>query len=264
MSTPFPRRLLPPKIFTTAHQLDFKGHHFTTPLRRFHTLKEPATGARQQHDVAEYACQLSAYVATPRTGLFVPTPVTGGWLVAASFVLGNANADVSPSSSQLLHALDITPHVLDLGHEQRSHDVSYQASPMYQSQYPPYGQHYTPPAETEPQGAWFYLPHANPMPSPQQYDGGQPYYPPVTYAPIGPQDDGSYGPGPSPSTANPSAHTEPALPSVQRFSLHAVGGHTTLDSPRASGAGPPAAPAAASISSGSAGPPPITDKLING
>ncbi|CAA7262846.1 unnamed protein product [Cyclocybe aegerita] len=141
---------------------------------------------------------------------------------------------------------------------------SYQASPMYQSQYPPpYGQHYTPPAETEPQGAWFYLPHANPMPSPRQYDGGQPYYSPVTYARIGPPDDGSYGAGPSPSTVNPPAHTDPALPSVQRFTQHAVEGHTTLGSPRASGAGPPAAPAAPSVSSSNAGPPPpITDKPV--
>ncbi|CAA7269941.1 unnamed protein product [Cyclocybe aegerita] len=88
---------------------------------------------------------------------------------------------------------------------------SYQASPMYQSQYhPPYGQHSPAAVGAEPQGTWHYIPHSNPTSSP---DGVQPYYSPV---------DGSYFPGPSLSTASPSAHADFASPSSQRLSQHAM------------------------------------------
>jgi len=137
---------------------------------------------------------------------------------------------------------------------------SFSPSPMYQSQYPPptFGQHYTPTGESEPQGTWYYLPHA-PVPSPQQYDNvpSLGHYPPVTYPGMGHTGEGSFGAGPSSSSNNnPTSPTYPMSPVTQAFSQYNSEQASSTGSPRGSGAGPPllnpspGIPASASSGSG--------------
>ncbi|KAH9480757.1 YTH domain-containing protein 1 [Psilocybe cubensis] len=141
------------------------------------------------------------------------------------------------------------------------HPQGFPSSPMYGGQYPasPFGQHYTPPNEGEPQGTWVFLPH--PPQSPQQFDaGGYTTHYSVAYPQVGhPGAEVAHG-GQVPSsipTHSPPLHF-PFSPSQ-----HIPDSHTPSDSPGPSGAGPPmqqSYPSAAqSVSSGS-GRHPASDK----
>lgn len=120
---------------------------------------------------------------------------------------------------------------------------TYPSSPMYQSQYPSpgFGQHYTPPAEVEPQVAWYYFSHLTSAPTPQQYDHGQPYQ--QGHYSIGYSQDGHTGSDtpfspsrhhPSPNQAGPpSIHPMDSNPSFDQYPED----QSSSDSPGQSGSG---------------------------
>jgi len=262
----------PPYAFTPYHHQDNSMISHNTHANYRPMLQPPHAPVfpYQRHSPEGGSASHASFSGTRSSPMYQPHQVNNSSSPASPHLSSNGSQGgaLTPPSyvgSGQFHSLRYPSPMSTNPYQYPTHSFS---PSLFQSQYPPpFGQHYTPTGETEPQGAWYYLPHA-PVPSPQQYDSGSSYqgghYSAVTYPGLGHTEvDGGYGAGgQSSSSANPSSPAYLMSPGARAFSQYSEDQASPVDSPHASGAGPPLGPSPVAVGSASSGSGRHVDKPV--